>query len=56
MREVVCRACGAIIEGDDDESVIEMARAHAQAAHGYDLSPAHVLVDIRDSEDGVKKR
>lgn len=43
MREVTCPACGAIVEAEDDHSLVEAARAHTLDAHRYAIPEEHVL-------------
>lgn len=48
MREVMCPACGAIMEELDDERLVVAARAHTLDAHGYDIPREHVLESAQD--------
>jgi hypothetical protein len=50
MREVLCPACGALIEGDDNGALVANARRHTIDAHGYDIPDKHVLAAAYDSE------
>lgn len=50
MREVICPACGALVEGRDDEQLVELARAHTLDAHRYDIPTEHVLAAAYDVE------
>lgn len=43
MREVLCPACGALVEGASDDELFERARAHTLASHDYDIPREHVL-------------
>jgi hypothetical protein len=42
LLELICPACGALIEGGP-EDLVRRARAHTSDAHDYDVSEDHVL-------------
>lgn len=48
-REVICPACGAICDGADDAELVQQARAHTLADHGYDIPAEHVLAAAQDA-------
>jgi hypothetical protein len=48
LREVICPACGALVEGADDDELVERARAHTLDAHRYDIPTEHVLAAAYD--------
>jgi predicted small metal-binding protein len=43
MLEVICPACGALIEGDDGADLVQLAQDHTRDAHSYVVSADHVL-------------
>lgn len=43
MKEVLCPACGAIIEGEDDIVLIKRTRMHTLDAHDYNIPDEHVI-------------
>jgi hypothetical protein len=43
--EVVCPACGAIIEAPDRDELVVRAREHTLDAHAYNIPTHHVLAD-----------
>jgi hypothetical protein len=49
VREVVCPACGAIVEGASDAELVGAARAHTLQDHGYDIPAEHVLAAAQDA-------
>jgi hypothetical protein len=50
-REVICPACGALIEATDDAELVQRAREHTLDAHAYDIPTEHVLEAARDYDD-----
>ena len=50
-REVICPACGAIVEAPDDEELVRRAREHTMDAHAYDIPTEHVLVAAYDADE-----
>lgn len=42
MYQVVCPACGAIVEAGDIDSLIQETREHTLDSHDYDIPPEHV--------------
>ena len=50
MREVICPACGALVEGRDDAELVTNARAHTLDAHDYDIPTEHVLAAAYDAD------
>jgi hypothetical protein len=50
LREVLCPACGALIDGGDDDALVANARRHTLDAHEYDIPYEHVLAAAYDSE------
>jgi predicted small metal-binding protein len=48
MRELICPACGALVEAGDDDELIERARAHTLDAHDYDIPSEHVRTAAYD--------
>jgi len=50
-REVVCPACGAIVEAPDDDELVRRAREHTLDAHSYDIPTEHVLAAAYDYEE-----
>lgn len=48
MKEVICPACGALVEGADDREIVERARAHTLDAHDYDIPAEHVRAAAYD--------
>ncbi len=55
-REVLCPACGALVEGCDDEELVRRAQLHALDAHAYKLPPEHVLADAYDVVDDEEEK
>lgn len=51
MREVTCPACGALIEGENDEELVELARGHTLDAHDYRIPDEHVLGSAREVDE-----
>ena len=51
MKEVLCPACGALVEAADDVALVERARSHTRDAHQYDIPTAHVLQAAYDVPD-----
>ena len=49
MREVICPACGALVEGEDDDELVARARQHTLDAHDYDIPAEHVLAAAQDA-------
>ena len=50
--EVLCPACGAVVEGDSEDDLVERAREHTVDAHGYSIPTEHVLAAaVRDGEE-----
>lgn len=43
LLELICPACGALIEAPDMAKMIEFARAHTTDAHNYDIPEQHVV-------------
>lgn len=41
--ELICPACGALIEAGDMAEMIELAREHTRDAHGYTVPDQHVI-------------
>jgi hypothetical protein len=54
-REVICPACGALIEAADDEQLVGFAREHTLDAHAYDIPPEHVLSAAYDGDVGAER-
>ena len=50
MKEVICPACGALVEGADDDEIVDRARAHTLDAHSYDIPTEHVLAAAYEVE------
>ncbi|MGW4335911.1 DUF1059 domain-containing protein [Rhodococcus koreensis] len=50
MREVTCPACGAIVEAETDDELLEGARAHTWDAHRYKIPDEHVLDAAGDQQ------
>lgn len=51
--EVVCPACGGLVEGDDLDDLVVLAKEHTRDAHGYEIPTEHVhaaAVDVPDSQ------
>ena len=48
-KEVICPACGAIVEARDDEELVRRAREHTLDAHAYDIPAEHVLAAAYDA-------
>lgn len=55
-REVVCPACGAIVEAPNDEELVTRAREHTLDAHSYDIPTEHVLAAAYDDDDDGQRR
>jgi hypothetical protein len=49
VREVICPACGALVEAGDDDELIVRARQHTLDAHHYDIPPEHVRAAAKDA-------
>ena len=49
-REVICPACGALIEAPDDDELVQLAREHTVDAHAYDIPTEHVLEAAYDGD------
>lgn len=54
-REVICPACGALIEAADDEQLVAFAREHTIDAHAYDIPTEHVLSAAYDGDVGAER-
>lgn len=50
MKEVICPACGALVEGGNTDQLVERARRHTLDAHSYDIPTEHVLAAAYDIE------
>ncbi|TWG98573.1 hypothetical protein L615_000300000650 [Nocardioides sp. J9] len=48
MKEVVCPACGALMESSDQDVLVELAKRHTLAAHNYDIPEEHVVAAIEE--------
>lgn len=49
--EVVCPACGALVEAPDREELVLRAREHTLDAHAYNIPTEHVLASAYDSDE-----
>lgn len=49
-REVICPACGALIEASDDDELVQLAREHTVDAHAYEIPTEHVLAAAYDGD------
>jgi len=47
-REVECPACGGLVIAEDDRDLVELAREHTLAQHGYAVPADHVLAQAVD--------
>ena len=52
--EVLCPACGALIDAGDRETLVIRAREHTIDAHGYNIPSEHVLDSCYETEDEGK--
>lgn len=50
-KQVACPLCGGIVEADSPEKLVERARRHTLAAHGYDVPPAHVMAAMENADE-----
>jgi hypothetical protein len=50
MREVICPACGGLIEQEDDDALYRAARLHTLEVHGYDVPREHLLQAATDAD------
>lgn len=50
-REVICPACGALVEARDDSELVQLAREHTLDAHAYNIPAEHVLAAAYDAEE-----
>jgi hypothetical protein len=50
-KQVTCPLCGGIVEADSPEKLVERARRHTLAAHGYDVPPEHVMAAMENADD-----
>jgi hypothetical protein len=41
--ELMCPACGGLIEASDIDDLIALATEHCEVAHGYQIPPEHVI-------------
>jgi pyochelin biosynthesis protein PchC len=48
-REVVCPACGGIVEARNEKELVRLAKLHTLDAHGYDVPAEHVLTYMEDA-------
>lgn len=46
--ELICPACGALIEAGDMEEMIQLAREHTLDAHDYRIPDQHVVDAVRN--------
>jgi hypothetical protein len=46
--ELICPACGALIEANNMAEMIELARQHTLDAHNYAVPDEHVIDAVRD--------
>lgn len=49
--EVICPACGALVEAPDREELIARAREHTLDAHAYNIPAEHVLASAYESDE-----
>jgi hypothetical protein len=49
--EVVCEACGAIVEAPDRHELVARAREHTLDAHAYNIPTDHVLTAAYDADE-----
>lgn len=49
--EVVCPACGALVEAVDRDELIVRAREHTLDAHDYNIPAEHVLASAYESDE-----
>ncbi len=56
VKEVICPACGALIEASTDGELVRSARAHTLDAHGYEIPTEHVLAASRGLDLGEGHR
>lgn len=47
LLELTCPVCGALIEAEDMDSMIELAREHTIDAHEYNIPDAHVIEAVQ---------
>jgi pyochelin biosynthesis protein PchC len=52
-KQVTCPMCGGIVEADDADILVELARKHTVAAHGYDVPAGHVLASMQDADEVI---
>jgi pyochelin biosynthesis protein PchC len=50
VKQVTCPLCGGIVESGSPEKLIELARRHTMAAHGYDVPAEHVIAAMEDAD------
>ena len=51
MNAVVCPACGAIVESEDKDDLVNLAREHTESVHDYSLPAEHVLRAMSRGEE-----
>ena len=51
--EVICPACGALVEAPDRDELIVRAREHTVDAHDYNIPAEHVLASAYESDEEV---
>jgi predicted small metal-binding protein len=47
MKKIIQCPCGSVIEGKDDEEVVQKAQDHAKSTHNMDLSKEQALAMAR---------
>jgi hypothetical protein len=48
--EVLCPACGGLIEAPDIETLVALATEHCEVAHGYRIPREHVIGAVEGAD------
>jgi predicted small metal-binding protein len=46
LRELICPACGAIIEAAEIDELVVACKRHTREQHGYELPAEHVVMSL----------
>ena len=41
--EVICPACGGMVEAEDLQQLVELAKEHTRDAHQYEIPEEHII-------------